>query len=263
MSQIKDWKNDWALITGASSGIGEELARQLAAAGMNLILVARREERLRALGAELSARHGVSTVIECRDLTEAGAAQALHERLRKEDIRVRLLCNNAGIGRWGRFEKASAPDLERIIQVNVTAMISLCHEFLEDLRTFPQSAVINVSSQAALQPVPFMAVYAASKAFIHSFSQALYGEWQSYGITVQALVPGPTATEFDAKAGAYESAVQKRAAPGEVVRAALAALDRNAPVATNVRLWPQRLFAALMPARLVIRMVSRMFAPPT
>jgi short-subunit dehydrogenase len=123
--------------------------------------------------------------------------------------------------------------------------------------------VINVSSAAAYQPVPFMAVYAASKAFVQSFSQALHGEWKEHGILVQTLVPGPTATEFDAKAGAYESALTERDAPADVVRAALAGLERDVPVVNAAKgTYKQRVFAGLAPHAMVIREVGKMFRPP-
>ncbi|MCM2278733.1 MAG: SDR family oxidoreductase [Oligoflexia bacterium] len=261
MKKWRGWKNDWALVTGASSGIGMEFARQLAASGMNVVLVARREKNLDTLARELSLRFGAHAVVVSCDLAEPDAAARLHARLIQKNIRVRFLCNNAGVGKWGLFEQTDQQTLQNMIQVNIGAVMAICHEFLPDLRQFPSSAVINVSSQAAFQPVPYMAAYAATKAFIQSFSQALHGEWKNYGITVQTLVPAPTATEFDAKAGAYESAIQKRFPPEDVVRASLAALASEAPVAGNVSTLFQRLFAALMPARVVIRTVGKMFQP--
>ena len=174
-----------------------------------------------------------------------------------------LLCNNAASGRWGRFEVTPADTYEEMIRLNMAAMVSLCRHFLPDLISYPTRAIINVSSQAAYQPVPYMAVYAATKAFVQSFSQALYGEWKDRGILVQTLVPGPTATEFDAKAGAYVSAVSTRGSPHDVVRVALAHLEKDIPVVSTVRgTYKQRVFAALAPPKMVIKTVGRMFQPP-
>jgi uncharacterized protein len=148
--------------------------------------------------------------------------------------------------------------------LNTAAMVSICHHFLSDLTSFPTSAIINVSSPAALQPIPFMAVYAASKAFVHSFSQALYGEWSERGVRVQTLCPGPTATEFDARAGAYESALkEKRGSPEAVVKASLSHLAEDSPLVVTAKgTYKQRFFASLFPAKAVIRTVGKMFRPP-
>lgn len=261
--KLSDLKGHWALVTGASSGIGQELATQLAQAGANLVLVARREERLQALADTLRRQHGVKTHVAAVDLSAPGAVDALKAQLAPAGIRVRLLCNNAGAGRWGRFMDGAGADYERINALNTTALVSMCHAFFGDLASFPGSAVINVSSAAAYQPVPYMAMYAASKAFVQSFSQALHGEWKEHGILVQTLVPGPTESEFDAKAGAYESAVTQRDTPVQVVRAALAGLEGGAPVVAVARgTYKQRFFAGLFPPAMVIREVGKMFKPP-
>ena len=205
--QLETCKGDWALITDASSGIGREFAHQIGAAGLNLVLVARRKPLLDDLATELGQRHGIRVVAISVDLSHPDAISAVGSRLLAEDVRIRLLCNNAAFGSWGAFEKSPASTYEDMIKVNVAAVVGLCHHFLPVLSSFPTSAIINVSSPAAFQPVPYMAVYAATKAFLHSFSQALYGEWKDRGILVQALVPGPTATEFDQVAGAYASSM--------------------------------------------------------
>lgn len=256
-------KGDWALITGASSGIGREFALQLGAAGLNLVLVARRQPRLDDLAAALSQRHGIRVVAISVDLSHPGAISTIGSRLVAEDVRVRLLCNNAAFGSWGAFENVPAPTYQEMIRVNVAAVVDLCHHFFPVLSSFPTSAIINVSSPAAFQPVPYMAVYAATKSFLHSFSQALYGEWKEHGILVQALVPGPTATEFDQVAGAYASALKERGTPHKVVKDALDHLAKDTPVVTSAKgTYQQRFFAALFPPRMVIRTVKRMFQPP-
>jgi short-subunit dehydrogenase len=261
--KLSDLKGHWALVTGASSGIGAEFAGQLAAAGAHLVLVARREERLRTLADTLRASHGIDVRVIALDLADAGAPARLKAALAQDGIRVRLLVNNAGAGKWGRFEATGAADYAALDALNMSALVSTCRLFFDDLCSFPGSAVINVSSAAAYQPVPYMAVYAASKAFVQSFSQALHGEWKEHGILVQTLVPGPTATEFDAKAGAYESAVVERDAPAAVVRAALDGLARGVPVVNAAKgTYKQRFFAGLFPPAMVIREVGKMFKPP-
>ena len=253
----------WGLVSGASSGIGREFCVQLAAAGMNLVLVARREAILDEFADELRTRHGIATRVIAADLAREEAAAEIQARLTREGIAVRLLCNNAAFGRWGRFEQTEAEVYCEMIRLNTSAMVSLCHRLLPALSSHPSSVVINVSSPAAYQPIPYMAVYAASKAFVHSFSQALYGEWRARGVLVQTLVPGPTDTEFDAKAGAYDSALKTRASPAEVVRTALAHLGQDQPVVAAAKgLFKQRFFAGVFPPRTVIEQVGRMFRPP-
>jgi uncharacterized protein len=261
--RLSDFKGHWALVTGASSGIGEEFARQLAQAGMRLVLVARREERLQAVVQALRTEYGVEARVIAADLADPAAVGRIRAELDGAGIRVRLLCNNAGAGRWGRFEATDAGVYEEFNTLNTTTLVAMCRRFFDHLASFPSSAVINVSSVAAYQPVPYMAVYAASKAFVQSFSQALHGEWKAHGILVQTLVPGPTATEFDAKAGAYGSAVVKRDLPADVVRVSLAGLERDVPVVNAAKgTYKQRVFAGLAPHAMVIREVGKMFKPP-
>jgi short-subunit dehydrogenase len=261
--KLSDAKGHWALVTGASSGIGREFAIQLARAGMHVVLVARRQERLEALALSLQQDFGVQTRVLAADLAEGGQVARLHATLASEGIKVRLLCNNAGSGRWGRFEQTAADEYQRMNALNTSAIVAMCHHFFADLASFPSSAVINVSSPANYQPVPFMAVYAASKAFVHSFSQALHGEWQEHGILVQTLVPGPTESEFDDLAGAYASALTGRGRPADIASASLAALARRAPVVAVAKgIFKQRAFAGLAPPAMVIREVAKMFKPP-
>lgn len=257
------FRGDWALVTGASSGIGREFARGLARTGVNCALAARRRPELEALAGELARDHGVETLVIPVDLARDDAVDRVAEALSAGGIRLRILVNNAGAGRWGPFEATPLGRYREILRLNIEAAVALCHRFMADLASFPSSAVVNVSSQAALQPVPYMAVYAASKAFLQSFSLALYEEWREKGVRVQTLIPGPTASEFDEKAGAYASGIgQARADPAEAVAAALAALESAEPVVASAKgLWKQRLFAGLAPPRMVVREVGRMFRP--
>lgn len=261
--QPNELKNSWALVTGASSGIGREFCIQLASLGVNLAIVARREDRLKALAVELENQYANRNLVLVRDLARPGAAEELQYTVAAAGIRPRLLVNNAAFGRWGRFESSDAQFYEEMVQVNAAALVALCRVFLADLASYPSSVVINVSSPAAYQPVPYMAVYAATKAFVHSFSQALHGEWKDRGVLIKTLIPGPTQTEFDAKAGAYQSALNKRGSPAEVVRVALRGLADEDPLVISAKgTYKQRLFAGLFPARTVIKEVAKMFRPP-
>jgi short-subunit dehydrogenase len=257
-----DWKGQWALVTGASSGIGRQFASQLAAKGIHVVLVARRAALLQSLAAELAGRHSIRVLPIAADLADPTTPGRLRGRLEEEGIRIRLLVNNAAFGRWGRFEMQDSATYGDMLQVNITAPVVLCRELLTQLASFPDAAIINVSSPAAYQPVPFMAAYAASKAFLHHFGQALYGEWGQQGILVQTLLPGPTATEFDNVAGSYASAIKERDQPATVVTASLQGLATGRPVVCSARGTLQQRLFALMPATLVIRTVSRMFSPP-
>jgi short-subunit dehydrogenase len=250
-------------VTGASSGIGREFCLSLAAAGVNLVLVARRGELLDHLARDLAARYGIQTLALVEDLTLPFAPTRIRQQTDNAGVRIKLLINNAGTGLWGPVEANEPQVYARMIQLNAVALTEMCLEFLPQLSSYPHSAIINVSSQAALQPVPYMAVYAATKAYVHSFSLALYEEWRSRGVHVQTLIPGPSATEFDAKAGAYESTLLERRPPKETVDAALAHLSKSRPVVTSAKgVWKQRLFAGLFPSKMVVREVAKMFKPP-
>jgi len=261
--KITEAKGHWALVSGASSGIGREFAMQLAQHGVHVVLVARRKDRLEALAAELRERCNVRICVVAADMTQKGMVGELKERLAREGIRIRVLCNNAAFGRWGRFEETPPELYQEMIELNTTVVMKMCHAFLEDLSSYPTSLVINVSSPASYQPIPYMAVYAASKAFLQSFSLALHGEWKSRGVLVQTLVPGPTESEFDATARAYESALTRRGTPGDVVRASLTRLDGRRPVISSAKgTYKQRFFAGLFPPGIVVREVGKMFTPP-
>lgn len=262
---LADCKGDWVLVTGASSGIGREFCIQLARTGMNIVLVARREQLLHELSAQLQAEHGIRTMIICLDLSEPNAPAEVQARVAKNNVRIRLLVNNAAFGPWGRFEKASPELYEALIRLVAATPISLCLRFLPDLATFPSSAIVNLSSPAALQPVPYKAAYSAAKTCLHNFSLALHEEWKERGILVQTLLPGPTQSELDAKGGAYKSELpEARRPPSEIVRASLFHLAKGTPlVTTNKGTYKQRVFAGVFPVGMVIREVAKMFRPPT
>ncbi len=189
------------LITGASSGIGEALARRLAGEGHNLVLVARSEDKLRSLRDELQSKHDVTAHYIAVDLTGFEADKQLFDETESNGIEVNWLINNAGFGSMGDFTKL---DLERelgMIDLNISCLVALTHRYLAGMRERKAGTIINVSSAAGFQPIPFMATYAATKAFVTSFSEALAEENRPYGIQVLALCPGSTETNFHDAAG--------------------------------------------------------------
>jgi short-subunit dehydrogenase len=189
-----------ALVTGASSGIGMELARLLAADGYRLILVARNEAALGALAEELRRDYRVQVDIIREDLSDPAASRRIFERVEALGVKLDCLINNAGFGIYGRFDRTSYTETLRLIQVNCTAVAALMHLFLPDMIARGQGRILNVASMAGFLPGPLMAAYYASKAFVLSLSEAIHAEVRKKGVTVTALCPGPVATEFHTRA---------------------------------------------------------------
>jgi hypothetical protein len=185
---------DRVLITGASSGIGRELARCFARDGYDLILLARNEARLAALADELRAAHGIAAGVMVKDLAEGGAAGEVFAALRDKPVQV--LVNNAAFGLYGPFAQGDPAMQTRMMRVNMTALVELTHLFLQPMLQRRRGRILNVASIAAFQPGPTVSVYYASKAFVHSFSYALAAELEGTGVTVTSLCPGATRTEF-------------------------------------------------------------------
>ena len=185
-----------ALITGASSGIGEAFAQGLAARGMNVILVARSEAVLNVLAQKLVEQYHVRTTVLSVDLRHVDASTTIKERVQELGLQVDLLVNNAGFGTYGHFETLDAQRDREEVLVNVAAAVDLSHAFLPSMVERGDGAILNVASMASFQPSPYMAVYGASKAFILSFSAALWAEYRTHGIRVVALCPGPVETQF-------------------------------------------------------------------
>jgi hypothetical protein len=190
-----------ALVTGASSGIGLELAKLFAGDGYDLVLVARREARLRELATALADRYHVRTTVIAADLTDPAAPSEVKRRVAAAGLDVRFLVNNAGFGLTGEFSRTDVTTELRMIQVNVTALTHLTKLFLPGMVAEHQAAILNVASTAGFVPGPLMAVYYATKAYVISFSEALAEETRGSGVTVTVLCPGATRTEFQARAG--------------------------------------------------------------
>jgi short-subunit dehydrogenase len=198
--------NSTALVTGASSGIGAEIARLLAEKGHGVTLVARREDRLAALANELeSKRHVRAEVIGC-DLSDAAARERLVQMVAERGLDVEILVNNAGFGSAGNFQELDLDGELRMVRTNVEAVVHLCGIYVPGMTGRGRGAVLNVASVAGFQPLPRQATYAASKAFVLSFTEALSSDLKGTGVTATALCPGPVKSEFTAQHEGFDAA---------------------------------------------------------
>lgn len=214
------------LITGASSGIGEAFARQLAGDGHDLVLVARNGKKLHELCDELMLRHKITAHYVVVDLSEFGADRTLLEETARHNFEVEWLINNAGIGSAGDFAELDLDREIRMIELNISALVALTHTYLQQMRERRSGTIINVSSAAGFQPIPFMATYAATKAFVTSFSEAIGEENRPFGVRVLALCPGSTKTNFFAASNIDRPIQMKGQQTAEqVVHTALKALQ--------------------------------------
>jgi short-subunit dehydrogenase len=246
-----------ALVTGASSGLGEQFARQLSARGRALILVARRTDRLDALAAELTTKAHVI------GLDLASEAHRLADRVSELGLEVDLLVNNAGFGTNGRFVEQDAAREAEEIRVNCEAVVTLSHAFLPAMVERGRGGVIIVASTAGMQPIPYQAVYAATKAFALTFSDALHTELRDTGVHVLAVNPGPVPTEWQQVAGFNDvGVVPGKIPPEQCVREALDAYERGARsvIPGRVIRWFMRLNSP-SPRTLQLRVTERLYRP--
>ncbi|MEM6837157.1 MAG: SDR family oxidoreductase [Cyanobacteria bacterium P01_C01_bin.120] len=254
-----------ALITGASSGIGAEFAAQLAAQGHDVVLVARSQDKLQAIAEQLAQAHGVKTTVIVQDLLAADATDQIFSQLEQQEITLDLLVNNAGFGTYGELADGDLTNYLNMIQLNVTALVELTYRALQGMKVRRSGSILNISSTAAFQPIPYFAVYAATKSFVLSFSEALWYECQPYDISVLSVCPGPTETGFFAVADfpdAMEAPPgQNLATPKEVVQEALKGLDRGSSNIVTGGLINQILVNAgrFVPREMLTSGVGRMF----
>lgn len=245
-----------ALVTGASIGIGKELAAQLAQQGHDLILVARNEAKLQEVAAELKQAHGASSTVIAADLGVAGSAQKLFDAIKAKGLAVEVLVNNAGFGLKGRFVKLSLTEQQEMIQLNITTLTELCWLFGRDMAARGKGRILNVGSVGSFQPGPEFGVYAATKAYVLSLSEAIDAELREQGVNVTALCPGAVLTNFHARASNDSKLLLATAMqPEPVARAGLRALFGKRPVVIpgllnwiaifSVRLTPRRLVTAV------------------
>ena len=253
-----------ALITGASSGIGRELARLMAQHGHDVVLVARTAERLEALAKDLEQRHGVNAVSLSADLSEGDSAQRIYAEVRRRAIDIDVLVNNAGFNVYGPFMRTDLGSEKRMIQVNVLALMALTKLFGRDMVARGAGRILNIGSTASFAPAPFDSLYAASKAFVLSFSEAIAEELRGTGVTVTVLCPGPTRTEFAARAGMADTKIFS----GPLMSAQqVASIGYNALVrgqttvitgfANKLLVWSMRLSPRAMVVRIAKGLMSR------
>jgi short-subunit dehydrogenase len=233
-----DFTGCWALVTGASAGIGREFARQLAGRAGSLVLVARRIERLEELRQELTNKDP-NLNVHCRavDLSKGGEIEELCAWLERQKIEIDFLINNAGLGDRGSFATATPQRLQEMLAVNIVALTQLTRALLPPMIAKKRGAILNVSSSAGFLPIRKMAVYAASKAYVTSLSEAMRGELRKAGVVVSALCPGPVTTEFS-EVAERPSGKPERPSPAfmhvpveDVARAGLRAIERAKPIA--------------------------------
>lgn len=251
------------LITGASSGIGEAFARALAAEKHNLVLVARNEERLHTLCDELMLEHGITAHYVALDLTGFEADRELFRETERHNLEVDWLINNAGFGSMGDFANLELERELEMIGLNIMVLVALTHRFLPQMRARKQGTIVNVSSSASFQPIPFMATYAATKAFVTSFSEAIAEENRPHGIKVMALCPGATETNFfNASAIAEPFKVKGVQTPEEVVEAALKGVYAGkSRVISGFSNKVGAALGSLAPDSLVTRVIGRVLRP--
>jgi uncharacterized protein len=219
-------KKEWVLVTGASSGFGEEFARQYAEKGHPLVLVARRLDRLQTLAETLRQQHGIEVVAEQLDLSDVAAVIQLHQRLRERDIAIDILINNAGHGLQGPFLEAQLDAALAMVQLDVASLTAVTHVFAQDMRIRGRGKILLVASLLAYQGVENFAVYSAAKAYVLRFGEALHRELKRDGITVTALCPGISDTGFATAAQQKITPLLKllMMQPAPVVRAGIHAL---------------------------------------
>jgi short-subunit dehydrogenase len=252
-----------AMITGASGGIGEAFARRLAAEKHDLVLVARSEKKLHELCDELMLQHKITAHYVALDLTEPDADERLFKETELHQMEIEWLVNNAGFGSMGDFSALERETELGMIDLNIRALVALTHRYLQKMRERKSGVIINVSSAAGFQPIPFFATYSATKAFVTSFSEAIAEENRPYGIKVLALCPGPTETGFFDAAKIKDPIMMKgMQTPEEVVETALKAVKRGKVVAVSG--WSNYIgsvLGGLFPNSLVTRVMAKALRP--
>jgi short-subunit dehydrogenase len=256
------WKGKWALVTGASAGIGWALAEKLAAGGCNLVLVARRRERLEKFVSEVAARHGVRTEIVTADLVQPGAPREIFEFTSAKKIPVEFLVNNAGFGAYGHFSRLDLQRQLEMVQVNCSAVVHLTGLYVPQMLERRSGDILIVASTAAFQAVPYVATYAATKGFDLLYGEALFEELAPRGIHVCVLCPGPTESEFADVAGTPPGPGKHFETAEKVARAGLEALARGkSSVISGFLNNLQTELERLAPRRFVTGAAARLYRP--
>jgi len=256
------WQGKWALVTGASAGIGWHLAKQLAAGGANLVLTARRTDRLEQLAAEVSQRHHVQVEICAADLAQPQGPEDIFRFTQEKRLFIEVLINNAGFGAYGEFVKQDRLRVLEMLQVNITAVVHLTHLFLPAMVERRSGYVMIVSSTAAFQPVPYLSAYAATKGFDLLFAEGVAEELRRYGVRMCALCPGPTESEFQEVAGTLPHTNRHQETAEKVAGVGLRALAAGKSWVISGGLnWFNMEMQRALPRWLVTRVTAKMFGP--
>ena len=260
----RDYRGKTALITGASSGLGVEFANQLAGRGANLILVARRKDRLQAVADAVVLMHKVQVTVIVADLAEVGAAEKLFKSLARKKLSVDVLVNNAGFGTFGEFNKEPIEKISEELRLNISTLVELSKLALPSMLKNNDGVIINVASTAAYQPIPYMSVYAATKAFVLSFTEALWGELIGTNVKAIALSPGGTKTEFFevASNGKAPDGLGKLQTVEQVITVVMNALDKKTPppsVISGASNFALAFSGRFIPRKLLINVARKMF----
>jgi uncharacterized protein len=259
-----EWRGKWALVTGASAGIGSALAHELAAGGANLVLTARRLDRLEALAGELRARHNIRTEVFAADLAQFDAPEKIFAFTQERSLAVALLVNNAGFGQYGEVPSVAPQRLLDMVQVNCSAVVHLTRLYLPQMLARRSGDILILASTASFQAVPYISVYAATKAFDLLFAEGLAEEMRPHGIRVCALCPGSTESEFHEVAGQnhLRFAAKHRETAEKVAHTGLTALAAGK---SSVVSGAGNVFGVisqrLVPRRMVTRVAAGMFKP--
>lgn len=258
---MDNWRGKWALVTGASAGIGVALAQELAAGGTNLVLTARRKDRLQELAKVLSATHKVKTEVFAADLADPNAPERVFAFTKEKGIEIDLLINNAGFGQYGEVPSVEKQRLLDMVQVNCSAVVHLTRLYLPEMISRRRGDVLILASTASFQAVPYISTYAATKAFDLLFAEGLAEEMKPYGIRVCALCPGSTESEFHVVSG--QEKFKKNAETAEkVARTGLKALVAGKSyVISGLGNYLGAHGERLVPRRFVTRIAAGMFKP--
>ncbi|RMF66287.1 MAG: SDR family oxidoreductase [Calditrichaeota bacterium] len=259
---MKQIKEKTVLITGASSGIGAEFAKLLAEKGAHLILTARSEDKLKELAGTLQEAFSVRARVLPADLSRPEAPARLFQQVKDTGEQVDVVINNAGFGKWGRFDSVDLETYLQMCTLNIDAVVALTHLFLPDMLAKGEGGFINVASTAAFQPVPFFATYSATKAFVLSFSEALSEEYRDQGITVTCLCPGGTATNFHQVSKIDTKKLIGLEPAAKVARVGLDAFLRGQPtVISGFKNYLLANSTRLVPRKTVAKVTAALFRP--
>ncbi|MGA8234314.1 MAG: SDR family oxidoreductase [Candidatus Acidiferrales bacterium] len=258
------WRGKWALVTGASAGIGLEFAKQLAAGGANLVLTARRRDRLEKIEQELASKHGITVEIVAADLAAADAPRQIFQFTHDRRIEIELLVNNAGFGVYGEFGGSDIASELDMVLVNCSAVVHLTHLYLPSMIARRHGDILIVASIAGFQGIPFFSIYAATKGFDLLFAEGLAEEVRPHGVHVCALCPGSTDSEFHAVAGTPQRSFRSQETSEKVARVGLQAVAKGKSyVISGAKNYLLTHIQRLTPRSLVTKIAAKLYQPET